>query len=1005
MEDNTKNRIQKSVFRNQNLKVLCALSASFACSAVILEAAEWHAGALGENGLTIDARLTPEYKAAKVWHPKPGDPKVTESRDARIVAYSDKWTRHGMGDFGAKCMYRDSQSPLSPYDKEKNFPVFQDTDVDGDGKTENDFIKSIPFSMDLPFNIEHWPASGTFPEPNSGFYSGGWSIYYGNTPVKNFKPPEMGINYDHSPPFFDSRAEDHPINGLADSKTKGAFINFYAAYVWKKEHFLNCRPEDTVSFDPNSYMASLCTRGYWQGWDDTHMIVEEGGKLYMSDIEQFDLPKEYSYRPYPGRLFYLEPLKAKWAEYNPKGHLMKFDPKTAKYEAREFKDITAVGWYLAKNSSEGPAQAHCKWYGFGAGLKLTGSKVGSVNFEMPKIKGAGGVSEFYMTNCEIPYLFYKKIYRFGNAPFHQVEPRFVYMKDGDMGSMQKGMGRHSQEEPVTNMAWYDILSWCNTWSAYEGRTPCYYIDPEFKQVFRNDHIMTRAKKKSGGLNSTDNPEMEVLPEPKIYVKWDADGFRLPTVAEWDAAAGGNLKSEISNLKSAEGTSPVGKGKPNENGLYDMIGNIWEPVWTYDDCYDPERDKVTVVGGDFYGKSDPKTTGASVHGEIPWQGAHNIGIRAVRRDAGLKKPEIASKGDHPQWVFNKTEVVKGADQGLPKESAINMLSIPAGSFKRTEDKLTVKVNKFYMGETPVTYAQWREVKQWAEANGYSFSTSGQMGSMFYFHFEHSPEEPVTAIQWQDAIVWCNALSEKEGKKPFYYLDPKFTEVYRKAYCWKPIKFDVREYMKSTESNKHWAMNYMASDQGQESCPWLFEKWDVDGYRMATASEWEYALKAGSKGKYFWGNDEAMERDYVWGIKYGGGRTHPVKTKKPNAFGLYGMQGHVLQFTNSANPGRVSRSMRLDLDNPKHSFFSWYGLEKNRKMQINICYGGSSVFWSETPLSNNEAIFQMIEKGLYFYDCGFRVVRCDAGTHPVDGNMPMLSPIQVSTKPEEFNPLSE
>lgn len=963
--------------------------------------ADWHAGAVDAKGVTVDPHSLPEYKAPRVWHPKPGDPKVTETRPARVVAYSDKWTRHGMGTFGPNCMYRDSESPLSPYDKEANMPVFQDFDVDGDGQKDDDFIKAIPFSLELPFNIEHWPSSATFPEPNSGRFCGGWSMYYGNTPAKNFRLGEMGINYDHSTTFFDNRAEDHPINALADSKSKGAFINVYVTYVWRKDQWLNTRPEDKASFGPNSYLASLCTRGYWQGWDDTRMIVREGDKLYISDNEQFDIPKEYTFKPYLGRLFYLEPAKAKWAEYNPQGHLMRFDPKAAKFETRDFKDITAVGWYIAKNSSEGPAQAHCKWYGFSAGLSLTGPKVGSPNFEMPEVKPSDATPPFYMSNCEIPYSFYKKIYRFGDAPFHQVEPRFVYRRDGDIGSMQKGMDRHSQEEPVTNMTWYDILAWCNTWSAYEGRTPCYYMDAECKQVFRNDHIMTRAKKKGGP--DTDPKEFEKIPEPKIYVRWEADGFRLPTPAEWSAACGDG-QAQISAYKPGDKTVPVGGGQANAKGFYDMIGNVWEPVWTAGDCYDPEKDKVTVAGGDFYGLAAPKQSAVSSYGEVPWQGSHNIGLRVVRRSAGLKKPETDAKSLSAMWTFAKTEKLPGA-AGLtpPKEASLNMVPLPAGSFKRSSDKLTVKVNKFYMADTPVTYAQWREQKLWAEANGYSFTKSGQMGSMFFYNFDHAPDEPVTAIVWDDAVLWCNALSEKEGKKPFYYTDPQFTQVYRKSFCYKPLKVDMRELMQIASPNRHWSDAYMGAASGNTPSPWLYEKWDADGYRMATSSEWEYALQAGSNAKYFWGDDEKLGDEYVWNMKNGGGRTHPVKTKKPNAFGLYDMQGNVLQLGNSGVPSKCKRPKRLDLDNPKHSIFSW-GSENKNKLDVAMC--GSSVFWGEQALQKEESIVQLVgNQTMYFYDMGFRIVRCDAGTHPEDGNMPMLSPVQVNTNPQEFNPLTD
>ncbi|MHC4756793.1 MAG: sialate O-acetylesterase, partial [Planctomycetota bacterium] len=72
-------------------------------------------------------------------------------------------------------------------------------------------------------------------------------------------------------------------------------------------------------------------------------------------------------------------------------------------------------------------------------------------------------------------------------------------------------------------------------------------------------------------------------------------------------------------------------------------------------------------------------------------------------------------------------------------------------------------------------------------------------------------------------------------------------------------------------------------------------DGKTYRLPTEAEWEYACRAGSTGAYSFGNSQSSLGDYAWyGYEKSGKRTHPVGTKRPNAFGLYDMHGNVWEF---------------------------------------------------------------------------------------------------------------
>jgi formylglycine-generating enzyme required for sulfatase activity len=119
-------------------------------------------------------------------------------------------------------------------------------------------------------------------------------------------------------------------------------------------------------------------------------------------------------------------------------------------------------------------------------------------------------------------------------------------------------------------------------------------------------------------------------------------------------------------------------------------------------------------------------------------------------------------------------------------------------------------------------------------------------------------PVQYITWYDAAAYCNWLSRQEGLPP-------------EEWCYLP---NQGKYL-----------------QGMKLAPDYLRR---TGYRLPTEAEWEYACRAGTATRRYYGNGEDLLEKYAWYQNNSGHRTWPVGSLKPNDWGLFDMVGNLFSW---------------------------------------------------------------------------------------------------------------
>lgn len=220
-------------------------------------------------------------------------------------------------------------------------------------------------------------------------------------------------------------------------------------------------------------------------------------------------------------------------------------------------------------------------------------------------------------------------------------------------------------------------------------------------------------------------------------------------------------------------------------------------------------------------------------------------------------EVVADSADPRYEGSSTATLVVDDAGRIK-------TVPGGVLPPLSSLGELTIPTFQIGAYEVTGKLWATVVAWAEAEaGYDFDGAGSAAT---------GDQPVTGVSWYDAAKWCNARTEWENSLLGRALAPAYRvggSIYKSGVPPAPVD--------------------------------LVCDFNVGGYRLPTAAEWEYAARGGSGGTpstYPGGN---LLDDLGWYAGNSLNAAKPAGGKNPNTLSLYDLAGNAAEWTWDAPAG--------------------------------------------------------------------------------------------------------